>query len=81
MNRILIAAVAVLGMAGVASAQQAPQLSGNYSANVLNSYDNGARQGDANVDLSSYASITNAPAARQAQQAGTPTVFDTNYSR
>lgn len=79
MNRILIAAVAVLGLAGVASAQQAPQLSGNYSANVLNSYDNGARQGDAGVDLSSYASI--APTTHQARQAANPTVFDTNYSR
>ena len=36
MNKILIASVALLGFAGVAAAQQAPELYGtNYSASVL----------------------------------------------
>ena len=34
MKRILIATTAILGFAGVAAAQEAPALSGNYSANV-----------------------------------------------
>jgi hypothetical protein len=38
MKKLLIATVAVLGFAGVAAAQQAPQLVGNYSANVLEAY-------------------------------------------
>jgi hypothetical protein len=77
MNRILIAAVAVLGLAGVASAQQAPFLAGNYSANVLNSADNGTRAGDS-VDLSATASVTNVRS--QGQQSG-QAVDDINYSR
>jgi len=38
MKAILIWAVSVLGFVGAASAQQAPFLIGNYSADVLNEY-------------------------------------------
>jgi hypothetical protein len=54
MNRVLIAAVAVLGFAGVAVAQEAPELTGNYSANVLN-----------NHSASSLSNGGNAPVAQQ----------------
>jgi len=38
MKKLLIAAAAVVGFAGVASAQQAPSLYGNYTPDVLEAY-------------------------------------------
>jgi len=61
MNRILLASVAVLGLAGAAAAQEAPQLYGNYSANVLNEYNGTALPGSDRIDLNSTAAIRNAP--------------------
>jgi hypothetical protein len=62
MNRILLAAAAVIGLTGAAAAQQSPYLHGNYSASVLNDYNGTALPGDNQVDLSSTAAIRNAPA-------------------
>lgn len=42
MNRILVTAVAVLGLTGLAAAQEAPQLIGKLSPNVAQSYNRGA---------------------------------------
>jgi hypothetical protein len=36
MNKFLIASVALLGLAGVAGAQEAPAVYGNYAANIQN---------------------------------------------
>lgn len=55
MNRILIATAAVLALSGTAFAQM-PQLSGNYSANVIEQ-SRGATTGQT-VDLSSTASVS-----------------------
>jgi hypothetical protein len=44
MTRILIATAAIIGFAGIASAQQAPFLYGNYSASVLDQYNGHAAQ-------------------------------------
>lgn len=44
MNRILITAVAALGLTGVAAAQEAPGLIGKLSPNVAQSYNRGAPQ-------------------------------------
>jgi len=50
MNKFLIASVAILGFAGVASAQQAPALYGsNYDAAVLNAHSNTAQTGTTTV--------------------------------
>jgi hypothetical protein len=60
MKRILIAAAAVVGFAGAAAAQQAPQLYGNYSANVLNEYNYqmpNTRQYDSQYDVNSAAAM------------------------
>ena len=37
MNKFLIASVALFGLAGVAVAQEAPAIYGNYEANIQNS--------------------------------------------
>lgn len=51
MKKILIAAIATVGFAGVAAAQQAPFIAGDYSSNVLQNY-NQSYEGDAAVDMS-----------------------------
>jgi hypothetical protein len=68
MNRILIAATAVLAFAGVASAQQAPALIGNYSADVLNDYNGTTTAGDTGAVFTSAASARNVTADSGAQQ-------------
>ena len=68
MNRILIASAAILAFAGVASAQQAPFLAGNYSANVLETYNNDRASDAMAVDFGSTASIGQMPV----QQDGLP---------
>lgn len=55
MKKLLIAAAAVLGAAGVASAQQAPFLYGNYSPDVIEAYNTGRVQVSTDADLSSRA--------------------------
>lgn len=57
MNRILLAAVAVFGFAGVALAQQAPVLIGDYSASVTDHYEGVTV--DTGVDVTNTASVTN----------------------
>jgi len=57
MKKILIAAVSVFGFVGVASAQQAPFLFGNYSPNVLNEWNEEAPMAGLGVDTSRTASI------------------------
>jgi hypothetical protein len=64
MKRILIATTAILGLAGAAAAQEAPAVSGNYSANVSQHYneDGGTVQGfmaTGMVDFSATASVDN----------------------
>ena len=60
MNRILLAAVAVFGFAGIAAAQQAPVLIGDFSASVVDNYDGVALDpGGAGLDIESTASIIN----------------------
>lgn len=56
MKRILLASVAVLGLAGVAAAQQAPVAVGNYDAAVQQSLDNNQAP-VAGVDLQTTQSI------------------------
>jgi len=59
MNRILIAAAAVLSLAGVASAQQVPTLEGNYSSNVLDAFNGTVTPADSSIRLDSAASARN----------------------
>ena len=40
MKNIVLAAVAAFSLTGIAAAQEAPQLQGNYDAAVLDSYQN-----------------------------------------
>ena len=62
MTRILIAIAATIGTAGVALAQQAPVLSGDYSANVSANY--GAEAGNAAMlDMDATASVRTPMAA------------------
>lgn len=82
MNRILIAAVAALGFAGVAAAQQAPVLTGNYSANVLDAYNGTVTQG---VDFAGQASIggdrdQGVVPSQGVQAGGQPAIWNENYS-
>ena len=59
MTKFLIASVAILGFAGVASAQQAPALYGsNYDAAVLNSYSTTPVQSGSTVSGSASAVST-----------------------
>lgn len=70
MNRILLASVAVLGLVGTAAAQQAPSLYGsNYSANVLNEYNDSALPGTNGIGLSSNAAIRDATRGTTARPA------------
>ena len=62
MIRILIATVLVAGFAGTASAQQAPMIQGDYSANVENSYNHvdtmrGQSSQGAMIDYTGTASV------------------------
>lgn len=56
MTRILIAIAATIGTAGIALAQQAPVLSGDYSANVSANYNADARDA-AMLDMGATASV------------------------
>lgn len=49
MKKLLIAAAAVVGFAGVASAQQAPFLYGNYTPDVIDAYNNSDASNQARV--------------------------------
>ncbi len=51
MKKLLIAAIATVGFAGAAAAQQAPFIAGDYSSNVLQNY-NQSYEGGAAVDMS-----------------------------
>ena len=80
MNRILIAATAVLALAGVASAQEAPALIGDYSANVLNEFNDTALQGTVDTGFTSSASARNVTVDVQAPETNSR-LNDPNYSR
>jgi hypothetical protein len=80
MNRILIAATAVLALAGVASAQEAPALIGDYSANVLNDFNETALQGNVDTGFTSSASARNVTVDVEAPQTNSR-LNDFNYSR
>jgi hypothetical protein len=56
MKKLLIAAAAVVGFAGVASAQQAPFLYGNYTPDVLEAYNNSDQTRATGGEFSSRAS-------------------------
>ncbi|MCV0394278.1 MAG: hypothetical protein K5872_13820 [Rhizobiaceae bacterium] len=80
MNRILIASATLLAFAGVAAAQQAPVLVGNYSANVLDAYNGTVTEG---VDFAGTAAIgADRVAFSQDAQARSdlPTIWNDNYS-
>jgi hypothetical protein len=74
MKRILIATTAILGFAGVAAAQEAPALSGNYSANVSQRHNedaamaSGAMAAGGMIDYSATASIDNGSAGGWSNQ-------------
>jgi hypothetical protein len=80
MKRIVIAATAVLALAGVASAQQAPALVGDYSAAVLNDYNATSLAGDVGTSFTSAASARNVNADASAEQINSQ-FNNSNYSR
>ena len=83
MNRMIIAAVAAIatiGSTGIASAQQAPQLIGNYSASVLDEHNGANTQNGADFVFSSSAAITSR-AVDGDNFNGPVNLTDQNYSR
>lgn len=80
MNRILLSAVAVFGFAGVAVAQQAPVLIGNYSASVVDNYEGVALKGGNGIDITNTASVTNTSEDRVSADPARVTAEDL-YSR
>ena len=79
MTKFLIASVAILGFAGVASAQQAPALYGsNYDASVLNGYS--TMQGQSGSVVSGSASAVSTTDQGVASGAGFNINLDQNYS-
>lgn len=57
MGRILLASIALLGLAGTAVAEPPALYGSNYSANVLNRYNDTKLQGNDRMDMSSSAAI------------------------
>jgi hypothetical protein len=57
MKKLLIAAAAIVGFAGVASAEQAPFLYGNYTPDVIAAYNGSA---DTRASASDFASRASA---------------------
>lgn len=80
MNRILIAAVAALGFAGAAIAQEAPQYIGNYGPAVENALTDTdtVRQPEQNVDRTTTASV---PTAREGGNGPIVIEFDIRSGR
>jgi hypothetical protein len=72
MKTILIAAAAVFGIVGVASAQQAPVRVGNFAPNVLRAFDEQASMTGVGVDTSRTASIGGRAATSSVERAARP---------
>ena len=82
MNKIIVATVAaVIGTTGVAFAQEAPQLIGNYSANVIDAHSGvEARTDRVEVDFNSAAAIATRTVEADAAT-GPFHLTDQHYSR